>query len=258
MEKGLIITYVLRGSCEISFDNVCEKLQEGNFCISSDKIDVHVKGNSVAISMTILKSRIEECFIESYIDSSGEFLWRMIYNKSDCKHMIFRCNIDPDMEEAAVYYMDEASLGEKKSELILSSLALIFLGYALRNHQNEFNLKEKPFPLPAYISYMKDNLKTVTLRSLSEKFALSEGYLSRYFKKETGKTYSELIKEMRLKTASELLENTDFSVEKIIETIGYTDNSIFYRNFREKYGVTPKTYRLRFLMGLAREGGEDE
>ncbi|MFR3256163.1 MAG: helix-turn-helix domain-containing protein [Lachnospiraceae bacterium] len=40
-----------------------------------------------------------------------------------------------------------------------------------------------------------------------------------------------------------MLLHTDFSIEKIVETVGYTDKSRFYRNFKAMYGVSPVKYR---------------
>ncbi len=62
-------------------------------------------------------------------------------------------------------------------------------------------------------------------------------------RKETGKTFAQLLCEFRMRRAEKMLLHTDFSIEKIVETVGYTDKSRFYRNFKAMYGVSPVKYR---------------
>ena len=49
--------------------------------------------------------------------------------------------------------------------------------------------------------------------------------------------------EFRMRRAEKMLLHTDFSIEKIVETVGYTDKSRFYRNFKAMYCVSPVKYR---------------
>ena len=46
-----------------------------------------------------------------------------------------------------------------------------------------------------------------------------------------------------MRRAEKMLLHTDFSIEKIVETVGYTDKSRFYRNFKAMYCVSPVKYR---------------
>lgn len=45
-----------------------------------------------------------------------------------------------------------------------------------------------------------------------------------------------------------MLDNTDFSIDMIAESVGYADKSRFYRNFSRMYGMTPKHYRNRRMI----------
>ena len=50
---------------------------------------------------------------------------------------------------------------------------------------------------------------------------------------------------MRLERAKWLLTETDISVTRIVDLVGYNDNSYFTRFFRKKTGLTPNEYRRR-------------
>jgi AraC-like DNA-binding protein len=71
-------------------------------------------------------------------------------------------------------------------------------------------------------------------------------WLSREIKRRTGKTYTELLQERRLRQAAWLLEHTTQRVSDIALSVGYENVSYFHRIFREHYGLSPKKYRDKF------------
>lgn len=68
-------------------------------------------------------------------------------------------------------------------------------------------------------------------------------YLSKLFKEETGKSFKELIIELRISEAKKLLKNSDLSIRKIAYEIGYNDPNYFIRIFKKNTGLTPKEYQ---------------
>ncbi|NLM96369.1 MAG: helix-turn-helix domain-containing protein [Halanaerobiaceae bacterium] len=75
---------------------------------------------------------------------------------------------------------------------------------------------------------------------------LNPAYLSRLFKKETGKTLTEYITELRIEEAKRLLSSTDYTITAIAEEIGYYNYSYFSRIFKDIIGLTPGEYRKKF------------
>ena len=67
-----------------------------------------------------------------------------------------------------------------------------------------------------------------TLPELAKRFGRSEGYLSRYIRRETGKTFRFLLKEFRMKQAVQMIENSSCSIEEVAAAVGYADISCFY------------------------------
>ena len=94
-----------------------------------------------------------------------------------------------------------------------------------------------------FIRYIESHFVDGTLEEISGKLERPTYFISRLLKKHTGKNFKELLKEQKLKSAAKLLEETDMSVEDIMENVGYENSSFFYRIFREKYGCSPKEYR---------------
>ena len=71
------------------------------------------------------------------------------------------------------------------------------------------------------ISFARANFsREVTLTETGEELHKSPSYLSSRFKKETGKTFSEYLTDLRLSYARKQLKTTDLSVSAIAENCG--------------------------------------
>ena len=80
------------------------------------------------------------------------------------------------------------------------------------------------------------------LDSVSEKFNLSGAYISRLIKKYTGKSFLEILVDVRIGKARELIASRQYKIYEIAELVGYNDNSYFIQVFKKKTGKTPKEY----------------
>lgn len=83
----------------------------------------------------------------------------------------------------------------------------------------------------------------LTLDFLAEYVHLSPEYLSRYFKKHTGKNLSKFITETRIKKAKYMLRTDDQPIHEIAEYCGYTSISNFEKAFKKLTGMTAGEYR---------------
>ena len=93
------------------------------------------------------------------------------------------------------------------------------------------------------INYIQTHYVTVTLDALSKEFFLSKPYLSKYIKEQTGVTFGDIVKKIRMKKAKTLLKNGNMKVESISEAVGYQNVEHFNRLFKKQYGMTPVQYR---------------
>ncbi|MDE6945209.1 MAG: helix-turn-helix domain-containing protein [Lachnospiraceae bacterium] len=100
------------------------------------------------------------------------------------------------------------------------------------------------------LKYIETHYKSGTLTDISAEIKLPPYYVSRLLKKYTGQTFKELLQQQKLQQAVYLLSQTTLSADDIIDAIGYSNSSFFYRIFREKYGCSPKEYRLSVYNNL--------
>lgn len=72
---------------------------------------------------------------------------------------------------------------------------------------------------------------------------VTEEYLSRQFKKETGKSFSETVRGYRIEKVKKLLLNTHLKLNQIAELAGYSDPKYMSKVFKEEVGVLPNEFR---------------
>ncbi len=99
--------------------------------------------------------------------------------------------------------------------------------------------------LNGIMNYIQEHYLTVTLDELAEKMHLSKPYLSKYIREKSGKTFGDIVKNVRMKKARTLLKNTSMTVENIADSVGYQNVEHFNRLFKKRYGMTPVQYRNR-------------
>lgn len=84
-----------------------------------------------------------------------------------------------------------------------------------------------------------------SLADLAKDTAYDYAYLSRFFKRTVGMSYTEYINRFRIHSACHLLTNSDRPVSKIAYEVGFHSLRSFNRNFKELMGSAPGEYRKR-------------
>ena len=104
-----------------------------------------------------------------------------------------------------------------------------------KNHQvivNVLAYLETCYPNPA-----------LCLDMVADHLGVSYYFLSRIFKEETNKSFSDMLNDIRITHAMSLLANTSSTVQDVSAQVGYTNWSTFLRAFRKRTGTTPLQYR---------------
>jgi AraC-like DNA-binding protein len=80
---------------------------------------------------------------------------------------------------------------------------------------------------------------------------LSPNYLTHWLRKETGKTFNELVLERRMHLARGLLLGSSKPVGEVARLCGFADEAYFSRRFRQAHGLAPGQFRRREEMAVA-------
>lgn len=92
--------------------------------------------------------------------------------------------------------------------------------------------------------YILKNLDTrLTLGEIAWHTQKGEEHLARVFKRETGQSVFDFVREMRINQAKTDLLNSSLSLTEIAEKTGFSSLSFFSRSFKDLVGIPPSAYR---------------
>jgi AraC-like DNA-binding protein len=94
------------------------------------------------------------------------------------------------------------------------------------------------------VSYMREHLgEKLTRTKLARRAGLHPAYFDRLFRAAYGTPPMQLLRDLRLRRAQSLLEDTDDTLERIARASGLGDAAYLSRVFRAKYGKAPGQHR---------------
>ncbi|HAQ39707.1 MAG TPA: DNA-binding response regulator [Clostridiales bacterium] len=114
-------------------------------------------------------------------------------------------------------------------------------------NSNKKNEAGKSLNFQKIMALLKENYKNseYNLTVLSEQSGLSERHISKIIKKESGKTFSDLLTELRIEQAKRIIvrECAGVKMYEVAEAVGYSNQHYFSRVFKNITGVSPKNYK---------------
>ena len=94
------------------------------------------------------------------------------------------------------------------------------------------------------IKYIRNHYdQDISINDMAERYGMSPNYFSTLFRKETGNTAINYIKELRIERAKEYLALSEKSAIDIANEVGYEDGHYFFKVFKKEVGQTPLQYR---------------
>jgi len=225
---------------------------EGDFVIVPPGLphELHADPNAVCITFKFRSSTFLDVF--SHLVDADSPLAVYFSQNLDSPYgqqaLMLHCGHD---EKARSYLFDmirQQELGEPYNDLIIESLIQVLLFYVFQKHNDTAELRSgnttKSKEMLEVLSYIYANYQTITLNEAARHFHVKTAYLSKWIHKETGRTYSELLRSYKLQKAAEFLRTTNWKLDRICGEVGYQDTSQFIRSFKEAYHMTPKQYQI--------------
>ena len=95
------------------------------------------------------------------------------------------------------------------------------------------------------IAIIEENIanKNLDVEMICKNLHFSQTVLYKKVKSLTGLTIHEIVKNIRLKKAAELMSTKQYTVYEIADMIGYSDTKYFSSEFKKKFGVSPRDYK---------------
>jgi two-component system response regulator YesN len=100
--------------------------------------------------------------------------------------------------------------------------------------------------LQSVFDYIDENIKqNISLSRICEKCNISQGYLSRCFKRHLGVSVMEYVHLRKSKQAKMYLAYTDLNMADIAYQLDYNEGSYFTKVFKKYEGTTPQQYKSK-------------
>lgn len=132
-------------------------------------------------------------------------------------------------------------------QAVLQPMVLTLLMIVARQYRQSVPVPAGETLSDQIVRYIGAHAADVTLKDIAAHFSYHPNYISTLLHRETGKSFSELLLEQRMERAVTLLKGTDLSIEEIAEMLGYSNNSNFYKAFRQYYHDSPREYLKKLL-----------
>lgn len=246
------IVYVLEGEVIQNINGQEQKMRKGDICILDKNVQHSsqaLKKSDVVINMLLTPEFFDGVFMNLLSDNNhiSNFIVNSLYSMNTTQkyityHVEEKTTLYMILESLLIEYFSE----ETRSMTALNGYLLIFfteLSRSLTEIKEEAINKFIKSLKNELHNYMKENFKNCDLKAMAEHFHFHPNYLSNLIKREFGKNLKDILMELRMAEATNLLKNTDMTIENIINEIGYTNNSYFYKIFKKQYGCTPVDYR---------------
>lgn len=121
---------------------------------------------------------------------------------------------------------------------------LLYTALARSRHLDYHSLEDKNSTVDIAVKFIKNNFhQDICLEDISNHCHVDKSYLIRAFKKSLNKTPFELIIDLRLEKARDLILSTTATVEEIALLCGYKTTSFFIKEYKKHFGTTPSAHR---------------
>lgn len=243
------IECVMRGSCILHFEDELHTLPEGSVCLVApgSRHDVEITDDSIVCCVMLRRSTFEASFFSllSRDDALSLFFRTNLKVDQDPNYLMFQTQISPEIKVSLFYALVECYRNDVYSNACCISHVNLLFAVLLRSAGDSprFYRYQAGSDFSQILHAIRHHYQTLTLTELAEQFHYSKPHLCTLIKQNTGVSFTELLKQIRMSRATEYLLNTELPVFEIAEIVGYHSADHFARVFRGTFGCSPQEYR---------------
>lgn len=234
---------------EVHLDDQILQVLCGNILLLKYCDQVFLKLNSEKGTAYILylKEELFDNYLISQMSDCPIFYDFLRLKSKKLEYLFFDCQIEtvihsyinPLLLESSNYHTGDNKLIKCALILLLSNLHNIHASHLIISESSMM----EDYDIGKFLKYMTNNYSSVTLKSMAEHFNFHPSYFSQLFKQLAGATFSEKLLTIKLEHARRLLSTTNLSIKQIVDLIGFSEKSHFYKSFKKYYFLTPGEYR---------------
>ncbi len=246
------VCYVLEGKCRLKMSSSERELHAGELCILPPGVPhaLFTMPDDLVVNIVSAKDHFTENFSQLlYRNNIVSAFFRHALFQEAHNPVFFTMHASRNIRSLIQHLFAEFITKDRYSETLFNNYLQIFYANIIRASESpdeSFLPSDQTISrtrMPAILNYIRQNYHTLTLDTLAEHFHYDSAYLSRQIKSTTGKNYRNIITELKVEEAKELLAAGELSIETIAETIGYNSSDHFGYVFKKETGLSPRQYR---------------
>lgn len=246
------LIYVFRGSCQTDLFEDGDLLRMGTFALNQGELFIldtnAVHRISASKDARVFNILIRREFLENvlrFVDPGNGLLAKLLREDGKCDPFYMYCchEIVRSCEGIVYQLIHHYFVQDILNMGILHAQLIQLFSHLNKNVQKILSPSQPPVRIEEILSYIDDNISTVSLADAANYFHYSQSYMSRIIVKESGKSFSRLMRDRRMQKAQSLLRTSQEPISEIASQIGIQDKSWFYKLFRQEFGLTPQQFR---------------
>ena len=246
------LVYAYKGSVECEFEDEYFVLQEHQMLVINSSSIMHLsstKGSDFYINIFFNLLYLSNVMLRRFPSDSlfTRFFEQALYGvEHGMSYLVFDIDNEPRATDYFLTAVETFLTKPNCQEEIVSSLIFLHFCELMKlNGSSKLYLPTASANITTYdiVNYISLNYKTVTLASISDHFHFHPDYMRKTIKQLMNKNFIDVVQDIRLTAACQLLRETELPISQIISESGYQNNSHFYMLFKKRYNCSPAEYR---------------
>jgi AraC-like DNA-binding protein len=220
-------------------------------------------GNYEAGELLFIGKNIPHCWItpepsrQLVVQMKEDFLGKAFLEVPECYSLR---KLFDESQKGILFLGKTRQKAQRKMKKLLSKkslprllLLLDLLNDLAGSHEFEYLFAEGNLPtaddkdfgrIQALFDFVYQNFQDeLHLEEAARQLNLTKSAFCRFVKRKTKKTFSQIVNEVRLRKAAELLVESDQTVIQVCYASGFNDPSHFFKQFSGLMGLTPRQFR---------------
>lgn len=239
--QSLEILYILEGSLTLTMENDSWNLeQEDIFLVNAGRKH---RCDQASENLLFAQITIDYTMIMDILDKKNVIFWcdsaRDDNSKYDELRKVLRQILNQHLNQKDRESFEYIS----RCYHFLSLLTVYFMIQASGKADDKYPMGQED-RIGIINNFIHTNYqKRITLGDLAKELYLSEGYLSRFFKKNYGMSFAAYLENIRVYHVVEELLHTDDAITEIAYRNGFANMTVFNKAFKAQHGMTPSAMR---------------
>lgn len=249
----LELIYVYQGQCTVLSDKEPILMDQGSIILINKDFPHRVLDttkNDIILNIILKKDYLASNFLSRLSNKSiitNFLIESLIHERNSNKFLLFNTAHSHAVSDILEHILGEYFDKTLCSNEIIDSYLIILFSELIRLDENNKKINtqttKNDVTVIDLLRYIEENYKECTLSQIGQHFNFHPNYVTKLLKQSTGKTFMDLLQLQKMNKAIMYLTDSNLSIPEIVEEIGYSSVTFFYKKFKETYSVTPHQYK---------------